>query len=459
VRSSLACVVLVLHPLFAAAQASQGETATPDTGPDAGEETRAAPGDSTPAPTTPAPAAPETLVLPTPPMLGLGPQGFFLGTVPSGFQLRLRGVVQVDGRSYIDEPSPPPVDTFLIRRARPIIEGAVADRVDFRLMPDFGQGKAILFDAFLDVRIAPWLKIRAGKFKTPFGIERLQEEQNLLFIERGVPNNLIPDRDIGIAVHGDIGGELLSYELGAVNGVPDNATSEPDVDADSHKDTMARVFIKPLSALGIKPLSNIGAGFATTFGSESGTQSNTLLSSYVTGGQVSVFSYRIDSAGINSVVAAGQHVRFSPQLSAYVGPFGVLAEWVYDSQAVRLGSQSATLIHHAAQVEASVVLTGEDASYAGPVSDRPFSPLLHGWGIYELAARYGELDLDPRTFPIFADPTKSVQRIRAWAVGINAHFTRNLKVAVNFERSIFENAGTTSRAPDNALFGRFQVKF
>lgn len=394
-----------------------------------------------------------------PPALGLGPQGFFLGTVPSGFQLRLRGVVQADGRSYFDEPSPAPVDTFLIRRARPILEGTVANLVDFRLLPDFGQGKVILFDAFLDVRVAPWLKIRAGKFKTPFGIERLQEEQNLLFIERGVPNNLIPDRDIGITVHGDVGGELLSYEVGAMNGVPDNDTLEPDVDPDSHKDVVARVFTKPLAGSAIKALSNIGVGFATTFGSETGTQSNTLLSPYVTGGQLTVFSYRIDPAGINSVVAAGQHVRLSPQLAAYFGPFGVLAEWVSDSQAVRLGNQAATLVHHAAQVEASVVLTGEAASYSGPVPDRPFSPLLHGWGIYELAARYGELDLDPNTFPTYADPAKSVRRIRAWAVGVNAHFTRNLKLAVNFERSIFENEGTTNRAPDNALLGRFQVKF
>src|SRR5579862_7954958 len=71
---------------------------------------------------------------PSPPALGLGPQGFFLGTVGSGFQLRLRGVVQADGRAYLDEPSPQPVDTFLIRRARPIIEGTVADLVDFRLL-------------------------------------------------------------------------------------------------------------------------------------------------------------------------------------------------------------------------------------------------------------------------------------------------------------------------------------
>jgi phosphate-selective porin OprO/OprP len=394
-----------------------------------------------------------------PPALGLGPQGFFLGTVASGFQLRLRGVIQTDGRAYLDEPSPQPVDTFLIRRARPIVEGTVADLVDFRLMPDFGQGKTILFDAFLDVRPYPWLKVRAGKFKTPFGIERLQEEQNLLFIERGVTTNLIPDRDIGVTIHGELGGALLSYEAGVMNGVPDNATSEPDVDGDSHKDVVARLFSKPLSRLGVPALSDIGVGIATTFGAESGTAANTLLPTYVTGGQLSVFSYLVDPAGVNSVVAAGRHVRVSPQLAAYVGPFGLVAEYVSDAQAVRKGAQSATLVHQAAQVEASFVLTGERASYAGPVPAQPFSPLRHGWGAYELAARFGELDLDPKTFPTYADPTKSIQRMRAWAVGVNAHFTRNLKLAVNFERSLFETAGVANRAPENALLGRFQVKF
>src|SRR5438067_10394949 len=57
-------------------------------------------------------------------ILGLGPDGFVFGTRDSGFQLRIRGVVQADGRAYfgtgVNQPLP---DQFLVRRARPILEG------------------------------------------------------------------------------------------------------------------------------------------------------------------------------------------------------------------------------------------------------------------------------------------------------------------------------------------------
>ena len=51
-------------------------------------------------------------------------------------------------------------DTFLIRRARPILEGTLFDVVDFRLMPDFGgsgtssSATATLQDAWVNFR--PW---------------------------------------------------------------------------------------------------------------------------------------------------------------------------------------------------------------------------------------------------------------------------------------------------------------
>jgi phosphate-selective porin OprO/OprP len=315
----------------------------------------------------------------------------------------------------------------------------------------------VLFDAYLDVRVRPWLVIRAGKFKTPFSIERLQEEQNLLFIERGVPINLAPDRDIGLTVHGKVA-SLLDYEVGVLNGVPDNG--ESDGDFDSHKDAVGRLFVHPLARAGWNALTDFGIGVAATVGSETGTAANPQTPTYVTQGQLTAFTYLVDPTGVNTVLAAGLHTRVSPQMAAYVGPFGLLAEWIWDSQALKKGNTSATLIHRAGQVEATWVLTGERATYTGVFPDRPFTSSGHGLGAYELTARYGELDLDPNTFPTFADPTKSVQRIRAWAVGTNAYFTRNLKLSVNFERSTFLGGFTGSyRAPENALIARFQVSF
>jgi phosphate-selective porin OprO and OprP len=63
-----------------------------------------------------------------------------------------------------------------MRRVRPILEGTFYHDFDFRIMTDFGNGAAsstLLQDAYLEWHHWSWLKIRAGKFKPPVGLEQL----------------------------------------------------------------------------------------------------------------------------------------------------------------------------------------------------------------------------------------------------------------------------------------------
>ena len=109
-----------------------------------------------------------------PPIVTSGPDGLAVRSADGASSLRLRGYLQTDGRLFIAEEAVSNNDTFLIRRARPVLEGTVYGRFDFKLMPDFGQGQSVLYDAYVDVRFIPALKLRAGKFKPPIGLERLQ---------------------------------------------------------------------------------------------------------------------------------------------------------------------------------------------------------------------------------------------------------------------------------------------
>lgn len=117
-------------------------------------------------------------------ILGAGKEGFFLKSADGSFQLKLRGLIQTDGRFFIDDQEQPGTNSFRIRRARPILEGTVFRRFDFRLMTDFGEGQTVLQDAYLDFRYWPQVRLRAGKFKSPVGLERLQSATDLLFVER-----------------------------------------------------------------------------------------------------------------------------------------------------------------------------------------------------------------------------------------------------------------------------------
>src|SRR4029077_15086752 len=143
-----------------------------------------------------------------------GKDGFSIKSADGAYVLKLRGYVQLDGRFWNGDDERPATDTFLVRRARPILEGTVFKIFDFRIMPDFGGGTTVLQDAYLDGRFSPVFKVRAGKFKPPVGLERLQSATDILFVERAFPTNLVPNRDLGVQLFGDFAGGAVSYAVG-----------------------------------------------------------------------------------------------------------------------------------------------------------------------------------------------------------------------------------------------------
>ena len=105
-----------------------------------------------------------------------GKEFFWLKSADNNVILHLGGVLQADGRYYVNNVKTEPVNTFLIRRARIIVEGTLFKYYDFRLMPDFAGSTAVLFDAFLDIHYWPEARLRIGKFKPPIGLEQLQKK-------------------------------------------------------------------------------------------------------------------------------------------------------------------------------------------------------------------------------------------------------------------------------------------
>jgi len=133
-----------------------------------------------------------------------GKDGFVIKSADGDYLLKIRALVQADGRFWDGQETRPLTDTFELRRARPILEGTVGKLFDFRLTPDFAEGKSTLFDAYVDWRFAPWIRLRAGKFKPPVGLERLQSASDIDFVERALPTNLVPNRDVGLQLGGDV---------------------------------------------------------------------------------------------------------------------------------------------------------------------------------------------------------------------------------------------------------------
>ena len=95
-------------------------------------------------------------------------------------------------------------------------------------MPDFGNGTTTITDAYFDIRFSPKFRVRTGKDKTPVGYELLIGDAFLLFPERALASSLVPNRDVGVAVQGDLSPKFF-YAGGVFNGVPDGASSTTDV--------------------------------------------------------------------------------------------------------------------------------------------------------------------------------------------------------------------------------------
>jgi phosphate-selective porin OprO/OprP len=385
-----------------------------------------------------------------------GKDGFSLKSADGKYTLRFRGYFQSDGRFYVNNDAVPGVDNLLIRRARPIIEATVGRYFEFRLMPDFGGTSPAIFDAYWDGKFAPEFTVRAGKFKPPIGLERLQSATDILFAERGMPTNLVPSRDIGLQIAGDISEGLVAYQVGVFNGVPDLANGGDDLS--NAKDFAARLFVQPLKNGSFRPL---GFGVAASTGLERGSTATPGLPSYRTPGQQTVFRYNSSATTpANNVFANGKRTRLSPQGYFYTGPFGLLGEYVISQNEVTQGGATAELEHSAWQAEGSFFLTGEKNSFRSPTPKKPFDLKEGGFGAVELVARYGELAFDEAAFPLYASLTTSAQKAKALGVGVNWHFTRAVKIAVNYERTTFTGgAATADREPENALITRFQTSF
>jgi phosphate-selective porin OprO/OprP len=384
--------------------------------------------------------------------------GFFLGRRAS-WQVRLRAVLQADGRAYFAQ-TPPIPDTFVIRRARPILEATFGDAFDLKIVPDFGLGQVVLFDAYVDVHPWSWLALHGGKFKTPFGLERLEDDRNVVFQERGLPSDLAPDRDVGAYLHGDIAGGALLYYLGVVNGTPDGASV--DSDTNDGKDYVARLFAHPFRPLRVAWLENFGVGVAGTYGKQHGNVNTTGLAPLKTAGQNVFFSWLVDTTGTKAnAIALGDRYRVSAQLYWYASRFGLLAEYVRSTTNVStFGDPAAPIVNQAWEVEAMCVLTGERDAYDGIVPKHPFKLGRRDFGAVDVGARYGELRIDPAAFPRYADPTKSARAALAWGITANWYLTWQVKFGLLFERTTFTGGnGKGDRTPENALIGRLQLAF
>lgn len=413
------------------------------------------------------------------PKITLGGNGFTISSADTNFAVALHGVLQVDSRTYENNNHVAGIDSFLLRRARPILSGTVYRDFDFLFVPDFGVSTSpqtasptpTIFDAYVNYRYSPELQFQAGKFKTPIGLEQLQSDVNTSFNERSLVTGLVPNRDLGFALHGDLWDGAVSYTAGIFNGVGD-ARNSNNTDFDNSREFDGRLFVLPFKGTKLSALQNFGIGVSGGYGTMSVTNTIGLPNTtggtapgYATDGQQQFFAYT------NNVFATGTHWRLSPQAYYYYGPLSLMGEYAISDQQVRrtVGANviSADLQNTAWEITGGWVLTGEDATFAGVTPRRPFDPRNGAWGAWQLVARYAELNIDSSAFPVFSNPGTSASAAQAWSLGLNWYLNRNVRVDASYSHTTFTGGGGTGTSapssvtqhPENVFFTRIQLGF
>lgn len=306
------------------------------------------------------------------------------------------------------------------------------------LEPGFGEGEVELVDGYAEADLGRSLRLRVGRFKTPFGYESLRSSSDLRFAERALPTALSPRRDLGAMLHGAWAGGHVEAAASVFNGVEDGGSE--DGERSSAKDAVARLFARPLPGLGV--------GIAVAAGAERGAADGPALADYETSGGRPLFQYA------EGVYADGPRLRLGPQGTLDAGPFHLLGEATWARHRVRSGAEAVDLTHRAWQVAASAVVVGAPRGDDRP---RPRRPVTEGGpGAVEVSARLHGLRLDADSAPL-ADPEADAEGAVAWALALHWSPTAETRLGATVERTAFDGAGP--RPAETFLVVRAQLSF
>jgi phosphate-selective porin OprO/OprP len=402
------------------------------------------------------------------PIVKVSDEGFSLSSQNHDYNLGLGGIIQGDGRFFTSGADKDVGSTFFLNRVRPILTGSLGKYYNFNITPDFGQGKVTLQDAYINMTYWDYASLRAGKFKAPLDLERLQSDRDLEFSERSEIQNLVPNRDTGFTLHGRLLDGRVFYDAALMNGVPNNTASDTnDLDNNDGKDFVGRIFATPFELSENRWLKGLGFGFAGSYGDERGNTTST----YKTYGMSTWFTYN------KGVTASGLRARIEPQLYYYWRSFGLLAEYAQDEHSLnrfitvgqnpnkRLINRTDTFTDTGYVVQGSYILTGEDANYGWVKPYHQFDPRNGFWGAWEVAARVSNVAAQSRQFQLgFANPSVSAEEATEWSVGVNWYLTPNVKWQFDYANTFFNGGAGTTAAPkdrpnESVFESQLQISF
>ena len=184
-------------------------------------------------------------------------------------QLKIHGYFVADIRQVLNDTADGSTNGLAIRRSRVFFDANLNKWVAVRVMFDAGppSSSSPLQDAFADIGLGGSWWLRAGKQKTPVGLERYMSISAQLLPERSIASSLTASRDVGILLTGGALNGLAEVSLGVFNGAPDGSGTQ-DTDPNDDKDVTYRVWFKPIKTR----VKGVEQGFGFAFNGSTGIE-------------------------------------------------------------------------------------------------------------------------------------------------------------------------------------------
>lgn len=360
--------------------------------------------------------------------------------------LRFGDVVRVDLKALLDfewrGADGSARDDAEFGRKRIGIEGRLFDVVAFEVERELGEDDDPWRDVFAEFRKYRALRVRGGRFKIPFGAERMSSIRELAFARRSVvTETLTSERDTGVEISGRLFGDVLTYLTGAFRH-DGSSPSDANDEQWSGEDTVAgRLLLAPFAGSGPALLRRVDVGIGYTHGQLSeGLHSPALR----TTGEYEAFA---------PMYVAGHRQRLGLDASFTHGPVVVAGEylrlWDQRHRQGLEGGDLPALVADGWYVSGTWMAVG-DFRNGGSTPRRPL--FRGGAGAVQLAVRVEAVGF--HSDAAWDDPFRNPRAAnvlgndyRAWTAGINWYPVRSVKLQLNFVR---EHLGDPERRPDPA---------
>ena len=329
--------------------------------------------------------------------------------------------------------------------------------MNFKTEYDFAEGESSFKDVYLEMTDLPFVQnVRVGHYKEPFSMEELTSDNDISMMERSLPNVFAPSRNSGAMVHGAYLGEARKERLTSAVGIFRTADDFGNDSNDGGYSASVRVTGLPWYANEGKRLLHLGVGYTHRNPADI-TRIRQRPEAH--GAERFLDTGDFDVEGIDSYVF---------ETAMLFGPLTLQGEYFFSDVGTRyLGDREFDGYY----VQAMYLLTGENRAYRNasgvfgrikPKRNFKLGGEDAGWGAWEIALRYSNLDLNDghttywdtlwsRENEILGGEEKNL------TVGLNWYLNPNVRVMWNYTHADLDSPIYDGNL--NIFQTRFQLAF